>query len=339
MPFTVIRDAVADLPLLDPALLHEAAAGDPTPPRHDALVARVPALRLVEARQPALPPRLLPDRLRVAAWNVERCLHVEASAALLRRAGADVALLSEMDLGMARSGHRHTTRDLADGLGAGHVFGVEFVELGLGFGSEIARFAGRSNTGALHGNAVVSALPFRDPFVVRLDRGGAWFGLDWHHRRLGGRIAVGATVDLARGPVLVVSVHLENRSTPAERCAAMERLLAALAPGTPAVVAGDLNTSALPDLSAETGRGWFERPEAAEPLFGAMREAGFDWLRCNAPDQTRRIIPDGRPTPAVRRIDWLFTRGLDASSPRTWAAVDDEGLPLSDHEMITVDIG
>ena len=338
MPSSVIRDSVALLPLPDPALLAEAAAGEPTPSRHDALVDRVPALRLVEAHQAHRPSAAAPDRLRVAAWNVERCLRVEASAALLRRAGVDVALLSEMDLGMARSGNRHTTRDLADALDAGHAFGVEFVELGLGFGAELSRFAGHANAGALHGNAIVTALPFRDPFLVRLDRG-AWFDIDWHHRRLGGRVAIGATVDLARGPVLAVSVHLENRSTPSERRVAIERLLAALPPGAPAIVAGDLNTSALPDLSSGTGRGWFERPEAAEPLFGAMSDAGFDWLHCNAPDQTRRIIPDGRPAPAMRRIDWFFTRGLDASSPRTWAAVDDGGLPLSDHELITVDIG
>lgn len=298
----------------------------------------MPALHLVEARQPKAPPPPPPERLRIAAWNLERCTRVEASAALLRRAGASVALLSEMDLGMARSGNRHTTRDLAEALGAGHAFGVEFVELGIGFGSELARFAGETNSGALHGNAVVSALPVRDPFVVPLDAGGAWFGLDWHHRRLGGRVAVGATVDLARGPVLMVSVHLENRSTPADRRAAMERLLAVLPPGMPAAVAGDLNTAGMPDPSAEPDLGWFERPDAREPLFGAMRDAGFDWLRPNAPEQTRRHVPDGRRAPWVQRIDWFFTRGLVAFEPRTWAAVDGDGAPLSDHELITVDV-
>ncbi len=339
MPFPVLRDAVPALPLPEPALLREAEGGDATAARHDALAARVPALRLVEACQPGGTPRPPPERLRVAAWNLERCARVEPSAALLRRAGVDVALLSEMDLGMARSANRHTTRDLAAALGAGHAFGAEFVELGIGFGAEIARFAGQANAGALHGNAVVSALPFRDPFMVRLDDGGAWFGLDWHHRRIGGRMAVGATVELARGPVVVVSLHLENRSTPAERRAAMERLLAALPPGAPAVVAGDLNVSEMPDPAAEADLGWFERPEAREPLFGAMRDAGFDWRRCNAPDQTRRPIPDGRRAAWVQRIDWLFTRGLDASGPRTWAAVDDDGAPLSDHKLITVDVG
>ena len=119
----------------------------------------------------------------------------------------------------------------------------------------------------------------------------------------------------------------------------MARLLAALPSERRAVVAGDLNTAALPDPRAEPDLGWFEHPEAREPLFAAMRDAGFDWRRCNAPDQTRRAIPDGRPAPLVKRIDWFFTRGVEASHPRTWAAVDDGGAPLSDHEMITVDIG
>ena len=90
--------------------------------------------------------------------------------------------------------------------------------------------------------------------------------------------------------------------------------------------------------SAEPDLGWFERPDAREPLFGAMRDAGFDWLRPNAPEQTRRHVPDGRRAPWVQRIDWFFTRGLHASEPRTWAAVDGDGAPLSDHELITVDV-
>jgi endonuclease/exonuclease/phosphatase family metal-dependent hydrolase len=315
--------------------------GEATPSRHDAAAERIRALRLIELRQPNGPPDPAPATLRVAAWNLERCTDVEASAAVLRRAGAAVALLSEMDFGMARSGNRHTARDLAGSSGAGYAFGVEFVELGLGMGRELVDHAGRSNAESLHGNAVVSALPFRDPVMIRLDRGGAWFGLDWHHRRIGGRMALGVTVELARGPVVLVSTHLENRSTPEDRRRDMERILATLdasAPGLPAVVAGDLNTAAMPDLAAEPGRGWFEAPAAREPLFDAMAAAGFDWRLANTPEQTRRHIPDGRPAPRAARIDWLFTRGLEASGPRTWPAVDDDGAPLSDHELITVDI-
>ena len=249
-----------------------------------------------------------------------------------------MALLSEMDLGMARSGYRHTTRDLAAALDAGHAYGVEFIELGHGLGRELERFSGQANDGPLHGNGLVSRRPFSDPWIVPLDEGGAWFDLDWHHRRIGGRMAIGATVDRASGPVLVVSVHLENRSTPEERRRAMERLLAALPPGARAVVAGDLNVAALPRGAERGASDWFAHPEAHEPLFAAMRAAGFDWLRCNTPEQTRRPIPDGRPAPWVQRIDWFFTRGVAASNPRTWPAVGEDGAALSDHEAITVDI-
>ena len=334
----ILRDTVPLLPLPDPALLAEAAGGEGTRARHDALAARVPALQLIEARQPEGSPAPGPASLRIAAWNLERCTAVEASAALLERSGADVALLSEMDLGMARTGNRHTTRDLAALLGAGHAYGVEFVELGAGFGRELELYSGQANRGALHGNGLVSRLPFRDAFVVPLDDGGAWFDLDWHHRRLGGRMAIGATVTLASGPVMLASVHLENRSTPGERRAAMERLLAALPPDVPAVVAGDMNVAALPKGEARHGSDWFARPEIHEPLFAAMQEAGFDWLACNTPDQTRRPIPDGRPAPWVQRIDWFFTRGVTVSRPLTWAATSEDGTPLSDHELITVDI-
>ena len=41
-------------------------------------------------------------------------------------------LLSELDAGMARTQNLDTTRAIARDLGAGHAFGVEFVELGLG---------------------------------------------------------------------------------------------------------------------------------------------------------------------------------------------------------------
>ena len=138
-----------------------------------------------------------------------------------------------------------------------------------------------------------------------------------------------------------MSLHLENRSSPAERRHAIEAVLAGLdacVPGLPAVVAGDLNVAEMPDPACEPDLGWFENPETREPLFAALREAGFAWAAANTPDQTRRLIPDGRPPPKTRRIDWFFTRGVTASRPQTWAAVDQQNKPISDHELITVDI-
>ena len=94
--------------------------------------------------------------MRIAAWNAERCKYLPESAALLAGIGADVVLLSELDVGMARSGNRHTPRELARALGSGYLFGVEYVELGLGDNREKAWHAGQSNQSGLHGNGILS---------------------------------------------------------------------------------------------------------------------------------------------------------------------------------------
>ncbi|MBT7205226.1 MAG: hypothetical protein HN867_17330 [Deltaproteobacteria bacterium] len=65
-------------------------------------------------------------------------------------------MATEVDWGMARSKHRHTTKELAERLGWGYAFRVEFVELGLGDPPETAEFNGVPNEHGLHGNAILS---------------------------------------------------------------------------------------------------------------------------------------------------------------------------------------
>ena len=120
--------------------------------------------------------------LRVAAWNAERGRLLEGSIELLARVDADVVLLSELDSGMARSGNADVPRRLAESLGYGGAFGVEFIELGLGDAAEEARLlaefgeGGAVNERGLHGNAVLARGGVRDATVLRLDAGGDWFG-------------------------------------------------------------------------------------------------------------------------------------------------------------------
>jgi hypothetical protein len=110
------------------------------------------------------------------AWNAERCKRVEAAAGLLAPTGADAILLSEMDWGMARSGQRHATRELAAALGCGYVFAVEFLELGLGNEAERARHAGEANAVGYHGGAILSRHPLLEPALVRLGGDGDFDG-------------------------------------------------------------------------------------------------------------------------------------------------------------------
>ncbi len=285
-------------------------------------------------------------------WNAERLKFLDASAALVAPTGADVVLLVEVDVGMARSGNRHTVRDLAARLGTGWCFGVEFVELDLGDARERARHAGSSNDAGLHGAAILSRLPLERPALVRLETSGRWFDGDFGERRVGGRMALLAEVRTSRGPVLVASVHLESHTDPTDRLASTRYLLDAidaLAPETPVLIGGDLNSSTFDletkrdveavaaALSADPDR--LVRPECYEPLFAHAAARGYGWADCNVPGRpTQRTRPDGTPRPPFGKIDWFLARGLVCREPRVLPAVDARGTAISDHEALAVTI-
>ena len=336
-PSHIVEAILPRLVPLDATVRAEALAGPPDPARHDALAARVPALAGLVASPPPKP-AAVPTTLRVAAWNAERLKHGAASAALVDRSGADIVLLSEVDLGMARSGNRDTAADLAAALGMGYVYGVEFIELGLGDARETRWHAGERNAAGFHGNAILSRFRLVEAFMVRLDDGGAWFGAaaSAEQRRLGGRMALAARLADAPAPLWVVEVHLESRSTPELRAAQMRRLLAALAErigDAPCVIGGDLNTLALPRGEA-LPEAALRDPAGAEPLFALAAAAGFAWAAGNTADVTSRTRPDGAPLPPFTRIDWLLVRGLLARAPATLPALGPDGRAISDHDLV-----
>src|SRR5581483_7819553 len=108
----IVECALETLPLPDPALLDSAREDVATKARHDAIAAEIAALNAVEYRPPQAD-HLFGEHLRLAAWNAERLKFGPASAALFRALEPDVVLLSEVDIGMARSGNRHTVAELA----------------------------------------------------------------------------------------------------------------------------------------------------------------------------------------------------------------------------------
>src|SRR5829696_4766319 len=81
---------------------------------HGSLMEHIPALHAVEQGPPA-DPLPWPGSLRIAAFNAQRLKDRRAARHLIGQAGAQVTLLSEVDLGMARSGNAHTVRDLIAG--------------------------------------------------------------------------------------------------------------------------------------------------------------------------------------------------------------------------------
>lgn len=304
---------------------------------HDAWMAAWPAMQTLELSQPPidLP---VPDQITVAAWNIERCKRVEDSAGLLRRAGADVVLATEMDWGMARSGQRHTPRDLARALGFGYVFGVEFVELGTGDPYETSLFDGQPNAHGLHGNAILSRYPLRNGALIPLDSGGDWYAAspkgDGQYR-VGGRMAMAAQIDAPNGPVTFAAVHFESESTPASRGAQMRTLTDGIdrhfGPG-PCVIGGDLNTNA---MRAMTAGERLANAARVEPCFAVAQAAGFGWQNINTGGPTTRAAPGKMPHYPLDPLDWLFTRNIPGSTPQVWPALSAHGDYLSDHELIT----
>src|SRR5688572_20581024 len=238
-------DVLPDVPL---AARESLLAGPRDRAAHARVQAELPALHALEV---AAPHACAPERstARVVAWNAARGREPARGAEMLRAAGADAALLTELDAGMARSGQLHAARELAGRLGMGFAFAVEFVELGLGTEAERALLPdGARNERGLHGAALASARRLERPALVRLDAGGDWFDGARGEPRVGGRIAVLATLCLGGAPVTLASVHLENDADPAQRDAQTAALLAALdayAPGAPALLGGDFNTHSL----------------------------------------------------------------------------------------------
>lgn len=315
---------------------------------HAELFDALPLLKQVEVTPPPAPPSAPPRSARIAFWNAERCKFVGASADLIAPLRPDALLLAEMDRGMARSGQIHTTRALAQKLEMGGVFGAEFVELALGDAKERSHHAGEQNREGLHGGAILSPYRLRRPALLRLDRDGTWFdGSRKGERRVGGRIAMLATLAVGDGAVTLAAVHLESHSDPAHRARQTELLIDAIeayAPGQPAVIGGDFNTNTLKTSEENSGdnRSFLLRdaptrfldPVTYEPLFELLTARGYDWRTCNALDvATQRERPGDRPPP-LGKIDWIFTRGLAARDARTVAAIDGSGSPISDHELI-----
>ncbi|MGI9423070.1 MAG: endonuclease/exonuclease/phosphatase family protein [Hyphomicrobiaceae bacterium] len=289
---------------------------------------------------------------KVAFWNMERGKYIAESAALLQALDADIILLAEMDLGMARSGQINTTEQLAEKLGYGYAFAPEFVELGLGDARERQWFAGESNALGLHGGAILSRLPFFEPALIRLPEAGDWFDGRRGERRIGGRIAVAIKAQIGDKTIVFVSTHFESHGNPQSRRTETAALLPAIedyAGDIPVLIGGDFNTNSTErdvehwhDVRARLERetpGRLADPIAYEPMFEVMSSAGFSWSGCNTAGPTQRTRPDGTPPPPFAKLDWFFARGLDVAAAEIHPAVaPGTSDAISDHEVLVVNV-
>ena len=304
----------------------------PTREAHAGAHVSVAAFREIELRQP-VPARVPGQTICIAAWNLERCLYPDEAARILARRRVDVALLTEMDVGVFRTGQVHTIGRIAAHMGQGYCYGCEFLELlpmdpPAGFTRN-----GSDNSEGYHGNGIVSALRIHKPIVIRLDEMADWYTPVDRQRRIGNRMAVAATFEVADRSFVACSVHLENRTDGAGRAQQLRTLLDALdyyAGSAPIIIGGDLNTHVDP--------GGYQDP--AEPLFALAASRGYDWASCNLAQPTTRASIWSR-SEGTRQLDWFCARGLQVRDPAVVPALGEDAGVLSDHELIllTLDTG
>lgn len=163
--------------------------------------------------------------LTIVAFNADRGQYWKEFAKIIRATkemnSADIVILNEMDIGMARSGNVHTTRMLAFELGMNYAWGLEFIELTNGNKEEQLGTTNMENSLGLHGNAILSTCIIYNPIITRdpldpiyFSSEVSWVNANGYEKRLGGRMGLYAHVLTARRShagkamaVVVGSVH------------------------------------------------------------------------------------------------------------------------------------
>lgn len=316
----------------------------------EAVMDRIPQFHRAETDNFLPPPETVPERLGVLMFNMERGVHLPEIQEFLRDCPDiqpfDIILANELDDGCVRSGNKNTARQLARAFGLNYAWGLEFIEL-----------VDDRNEKGFHGNAVFSRWPIRRAGVIRLPEEYNWY-FD-RQKRIGGRLAVFAELDVGGKPLGAVSIHLENRTHGEGRRRQMEVILEAVRrelPDMPLVLGGDLNTNTfdgrdkedINDVAAspEMRRRCLEDVFAFEPLLPLAAAEGYRIVPDEPKLTRRKPMPDGGYLPL--RLDWILLKGLRAEQSRmvstakedfTYAAPGSalaafSGRELSDHNAV-----
>ena len=161
-------------------------------------------------------------------------------------------------------------------------------------------------------------------------------------KRIGGRNAVFARLDIGGQEIGAVSIHLENRTDGAGRRRQVKAILEEadrVFAGIPVLMGGDLNTNTFDGRSIPAIEFLSERPELLqdqmehveeyEPCLSDLLKRGYDWRGVSSdreasaqgrtkPDTAgtrRKPLPDG--TDMLLRLDWLLPRGFRTLETRT----------------------
>ena len=319
---------------------------------------------------------------RVLSWNLQRGIELDGQIEAFRThpylRTSDVLLLSETDVGMARSGNRAVAQTLARELHMHYAFVPSHLNLTKGSGLE--RHSPGENEVGVEGNAVLSRYPIRRARRVALPkRTDTVAGAD---KRVGTEAAVAVIVEFPNLRLLTVAIHLSARSTRRHRREQMQEVLLQTVGTGQAVLGGDWNTTttdtsggyraSLIALRATMGIDRLIRRHYVSPdrrfekgLFALVERHGFDYRACNQLGEPTVYydVDDRRASGALRdwvpswcfaliswglrnhggrcplRLDWFATRGLSCRDPIVLHDLPGpRGARLSDHDPIGMDI-
>ena len=299
---------------------------------------------------------------RIVAWNLERGIHYAPQLEAFRShpylSTADVLLLTETDVGMARSGNRGIAQDLARELGMSYAFSPCYLNLAKGSGVEY-EVEGENDLG-LHGNAILSRYPIRNVRPIALKNGKD--KMTGREKRLGRQTATVADIDFPGQTVTFVSVHLDANSSQRHRHDQMRDVLDGLTDELPAVIGGDWNTS-----TYDSSKAWraiagfwlrvFMGPDNVirnhylhpynlfeKQLFDLLEARGFDYKQSNLLGErttsydvddikTHKNLREWLPEWCFKfirwalrnhdgkcplKIDWFATRGVTSRDPKVF---------------------
>src|SRR5512141_1798430 len=163
--------------------------------------------------------------IKALAWNIERGSRFEGIVEALKShrelSDKDVLLLTELDLGMARSGNRFVARELAERLGLNYAFAPVYIALQKGSGVE-SEMAGE-NTNSIHGLAMFSKYPMTNVHAVPLPNGKD--KMKGKEKRLGHLRALFADIEHPAGTFRAVTIHLDSHCSRAHRRKQMKIIL------------------------------------------------------------------------------------------------------------------
>ncbi|MCW5980438.1 MAG: hypothetical protein KIT09_20310 [Bryobacteraceae bacterium] len=306
---------------------------------------------------PSNPPER--DSYRVLAWNIERGIELRRQIDAFRNhpylKTCDVLLLTECDIGMARSGNMDVPRELARELGFHYAFAPCYINLAKGSGAE-HEVDGENELG-LHGNALLSRYPIRNIRAIGLENGRD--KMSGREKRVGRQAAAVAEVVFPNLTLAAACVHLDANSTQDHRRGQLEMVVDALPATGPAVIGGDWNTTTYNSSTAfhaimgyalrvlmgpdNVIRNHYLHPyrKFERGLFEMLERRGFDYRNANRlgehtiyyefdNERTFKALAEWVPLwcfPFIRwalrnhngrcplKIDWFAARGVGFANP------------------------